>query len=106
MGAAGTVPAAIILCLAIPRTADTADRRGDPVSFARPLPWRILPPCFPPVSTVRRWFYLWRDNGLSQTLNPYLLMASREIHGREAAPGAVVNDSQSVKAIERRPQRL
>ena len=27
------------------------------------LPWRMLPPCFPPVSTVRRWFYLWRDNG-------------------------------------------
>lgn len=22
------------------------------------LPWRILSPCFPPVSTVRRWFYL------------------------------------------------
>ena len=26
------------------------------------LPWRMLPPCFPPVSTVRRWFYLWRDD--------------------------------------------
>ena len=21
------------------------------------LPWRMLPPCFPPVSTVRRWFW-------------------------------------------------
>jgi putative transposase len=28
------------------------------------LPWRMLPHCFPPVSTVRRWFSLWRDNGL------------------------------------------
>ena len=28
------------------------------------LPWRMLPPCFPPVSTVRRWFYLWRDDRL------------------------------------------
>lgn len=28
------------------------------------LPWRMLPPCFPPISTVRRRFYLWRDNGL------------------------------------------
>ena len=28
------------------------------------LPWRMLPPCFPPVSNVPRWFYLWRDNGL------------------------------------------
>lgn len=28
------------------------------------LPWRMLPPCFPPVSTVQRWFHLWRDGGL------------------------------------------
>lgn len=28
------------------------------------LPLRMLPPYFPPVSTVRRWLYLWRDNGL------------------------------------------
>ena len=34
------------------------------------LPWRMLPPCFPPVSTVRHWFYLWRDNGLWLTINP------------------------------------
>lgn len=64
------------------------------------LPWRMLPPCFPPVSTVRRWFYLWRDNGLWQTLNHSLLMAIREIHGREASPSAGVIDSQSVKTTE------
>ena len=64
------------------------------------LPWRMLPPCFPPVSTVRRWFYLWRDNRLWQTLNHYLLMASREAHGREASPSAGVIDSQSVKTTE------
>lgn len=28
------------------------------------LPCRMLPPCFPPVSTVRRWFYQSCDNGL------------------------------------------
>ena len=38
------------------------------------LPWRVSPACFPPVSTVRRWFYMWRDNGLWSTLNQYLLM--------------------------------
>ena len=64
------------------------------------LPWRMLPPCFPPVSTVRRWFYLWRDNRLWQTLNHYLLMASREAQGREASPSAGVIDSQSVKTTE------
>ena len=64
------------------------------------LPWRMLPPGFPPVSTVRRWFYLWRDNGLWQSINHYLLMASREAHGREASPSAGVIDSQSVKTTE------
>lgn len=52
------------------------------------LPWRMLPPGFPPVSTVRRWFYLWRDNGLWQTLNHTLLMVTRETQGREASPSA------------------
>lgn len=64
------------------------------------LPWRMLPPCFPPVSTVRRWFYLWRDNGLWQSLNHTLLMAVRDAGGREASPSAGVIDSQSVKTTE------
>ena len=64
------------------------------------LPWRMLPPCFPPVSTVRRWFYLWRDDGLWLTLNHTLLMAAREADGREASPSAGVIDSQSVKTTE------
>ena len=64
------------------------------------LPWRMLPPCFPPVSTVRRWFYLWRDNGLWRGLNHHLLMVAREMRGREASPSAGVIDSQSVKTTE------
>jgi transposase len=64
------------------------------------LPWRMLPPCFPPVSTVRRWFYLWRDNGLWQAINHGLLMLVREAQGREASPSAGVVDSQSVKTTE------
>jgi len=64
------------------------------------LPWRMLPPCFPPVSTVRHWFYLWRDNGLWLTINHALLMISREMTGREASPSAGVIDSQSVKTTE------
>lgn len=64
------------------------------------LPWRMLPACFPPVSTVRRWFYLWRDNGLWRSLNHALLMTLREMRGREASPSAGVIDSQSVKTTE------
>lgn len=57
----------------------------------------MLPPCFPPGSTVRRCFYLWRDNGFWQTLNHSLLITMREINGREASPSVGVIDSQSVK---------
>lgn len=64
------------------------------------LPWRMLPPGFPPVSTVRRWFYLWRDNGLWRTINHHLLLVVREACGREASPSAGVIDSQSVKTTE------
>ena len=64
------------------------------------LPWRMLPPCFPPVLTVRRWFYLSRDNGLWLSLNHVLLLTGRKAMGREASPSAGVIDSQSVKTTE------
>lgn len=62
--------------------------------------WRMLPKCFPPVSTVRRYFYAWRDAGLFDTINMALMMSLREIEGREASPSAGVIDSQSVKTTE------
>ena len=64
------------------------------------LPWRMLPGDFPPVTTVQRYFYAWRDQGLWQTLNHLLLMDCREAAGREASPSAGVIDSQSVKTTE------
>jgi transposase len=64
------------------------------------LPWRMLPPGFPPATTVQRYFYAWRDSGLWQTINHYLLMAIRTAEGREASPSAGVIDSQSVKTTE------
>ena len=62
--------------------------------------WRLLPKCFPPVSTVRRYFYAWRDAGLFQAINVVLVMNLRQIEGREASPSAGVIDSQSVKTTE------
>lgn len=62
--------------------------------------WRLLPRCFPPVSTVRRYFYAWRDTGLFDAINMVLVMNLREIEGREASPSAGVIDSQSVKTTE------
>ena len=50
--------------------------------------WRLLPKCFPPVSTVRRYFYAWRNAGLFEVMNTLLVMNLREIEGREASPSA------------------
>ena len=63
-------------------------------------PWRLLPREFPPRSTVQRYFYHWRDEGLWATINHHLVMAAREAAGREASPSAGVIDSQSVKTTE------
>ena len=49
------------------------------------------------MTTVQHYFYTWRDSGLWQTLNHYLLMEVREACGKEASPTAGVIDSQSVK---------
>jgi putative transposase len=62
--------------------------------------WRMLPKCFPPISTVRGYFYNWRDSGLLTTINHLLVMTARQQVGREASPTAGVIDSQSVKTTE------
>ena len=64
------------------------------------LPWRMLPPGFPPASTVQRWFYSWRDDGTWQRINHYLLQDAPIAQGSEASPSAGVIDSQSVKTTE------
>ena len=62
--------------------------------------WRMLPGDFPPLSTVQRYFYAWRNTGLLQAMNHILVMATRELEGKEASPTAGVIDSQSVKTTE------
>ena len=46
--------------------------------------WRALPKCFAPISTVRGYFYAWRDGALLATINHLLVMAAREQAGTEA----------------------
>ena len=60
----------------------------------------MLPNDFPPRSTVQRYFYDWQADGLLETINHHLVMAARELEGREASPSAGVIDSQSVKTTE------
>jgi putative transposase len=63
-------------------------------------PWRMVPDCFPPATTVYRWFTRLREEGVFETMNHHLLMRERERAGREASPSAAVIDSQSVKTTE------
>jgi putative transposase len=41
----------------------------------------------------------WRDRGLLRTISNHLVVAGRELEGREASPTAGVIDSQSVKTL-------
>jgi transposase len=64
------------------------------------IAWRLLPRDRPPRTTVYRWFSRWRDTGLFETLNHWLVMADWEQVGRGVLPSAAVIDSQSVKTTE------
>jgi transposase len=62
--------------------------------------WRMLPKDFPPLSTVQGYFYAWRDRGLWQVINHFLVMAARELEGREASPTAGVIPSRRMFHIQ------
>ncbi len=84
-----------------PRTTDLRDVMDGIFYIASSgCQWAMLPNDFPPPSTVQRYFYDWRDSGLLATINHHLVMAARELEGREASPSAGAIDSQSVKTTE------
>ncbi len=84
-----------------PRTADLREVMNAILYMASAgCQWRMLPKDLPPPSTVQRYFYDWRDSGLWRTISNHLVMAGRELEGREASPTAGVIDSQSVKTTE------
>ncbi len=60
----------------------------------------MLPNDFPPVSTVRYYFYGWRDNGVFKLISNLLVMVARQLHGKKADPTAGVIDSQTIKTTE------
>jgi putative transposase len=49
---------------------------------------------------VQRYFYDWQNGGLLRAINHLMVIAARELEGREASPLAGVIDSQSVKTTE------
>jgi putative transposase len=62
--------------------------------------WSLLPRDFLPFTTVQRYFYDWRNGGLLRGVNHLMVMAARELEGREASLSVGVMDRQSVKTTE------
>jgi transposase len=60
----------------------------------------MIPNDSPLSSTVQRYFYYWRDNGILHQINHALVMSAREKEAREASPSAGVIDCQSVNTTE------
>ena len=57
--------------------------------------WRMLPRDFPPVSTVQRYFYAWRDEGLWAEIGAALVAHARTLAGRDIQPTAGVIDRRA-----------
>jgi transposase len=50
--------------------------------------WRQVPKEFRPYSTVQGYFHAWSREGVLASINHALVMAAREMVGREASPTA------------------
>lgn len=100
MGGDRTAAAAALIGGSATGVADARDRQRYFLCAARRIPWRMLPPCFPPRQTVYGWFAAWRDHGVWQAIAHHLVIQDREMAGRDASPSAAVIDSQSVKTTE------
>ena len=62
--------------------------------------WRLIPPCYPPFSTVQNDFYAWSRAGVLERMLDALRERARRLSGRSVHPTAAVIDSQSVKTTE------
>jgi hypothetical protein len=60
----------------------------------------MLPNDYPPVSTVRGYFYAWRNGGLLDALDRKLVEIARLAEGRKVRPTAGIIDSQNVKTTD------
>ena len=62
--------------------------------------WRAIPHCFPPVTTVQYYFYLWSRDEIVDRMTDRLRALGRKLAGRSETPTAAAIDTQSVKTTE------
>ena len=62
--------------------------------------WRLIPPCYPPFSTIQTYFYAWSRSGVLERMLDALRGHARRLSGRRDQPTVAVIDSQSVKTTE------
>ena len=62
--------------------------------------WRYLPHDFPPWSSVKQYYYAWRDDGTWERIHDALYKACRRAALRQEDPSLAILDSQSVKTTE------
>lgn len=62
----------------------------------------MLPPDFPPYSTVYYYFRRWQKRGVWQKMNQALRQQVRQQVGKKVLPTVAIVDSQSVKTREKR----
>ena len=62
--------------------------------------WRLIPPCYPPFSTVQNYFYGWSRSGVLERMLDALRDLVRCLSNRSVQPTAAVIDSQTVKTTE------
>ena len=64
--------------------------------------WRLLPHDFPPWQTVYYYLRRWEREGAWAGVLHTLVMADRELAGREASPSAAILDSQTVRTADQK----
>ncbi len=62
--------------------------------------WRFMPHDFPPWSTVKHYYYQWRDDGTFERIHDSLHSSVRVQAGRSEDPSLGIIDSQSIKTTE------
>jgi transposase len=63
-------------------------------------PWRYLPHDVPPWSTVKTYFYTWRDKGLLTKFREPLTIRARVAAGRRETPTACAIDRPTIQTTE------